>query len=102
MPGGGSELDHVEWGRLVCQVAINRCGRKREATVSRPLWVGLAEDGRAHVVCELDSGRHAVVTEQAGRWQVHVEGSLDDALALLPEPLFRQAADGLFRRASAE
>lgn len=94
-------LPKAEWGLLLSQAVLRRAGKRKE-TVERPLWLTLDEDGWAHLLCRLDSGHYAVVTDLEGKWSVVIEGSRDDALAALPGPIFEIAAEALGAKAPDE
>jgi pyruvate/2-oxoglutarate dehydrogenase complex dihydrolipoamide acyltransferase (E2) component len=87
-------LPKQQWGLLLCQAVLRRSGKRKE-TVARPLWLTLDDDGWAHLLCELDSGNYAVVTDLEGRWSAVIERTRDDALAALPGPIFTIAAEAL-------
>jgi hypothetical protein len=94
LSGASDAMERLEWGQLLCQTLLYRC-RRRDLVVARPLWLTLDEDGWAHLLCELDSGEHAVVTELEGEWVACVERTRDDALAVLPGPVFEIAVMAL-------
>jgi hypothetical protein len=88
------QMPKLEWGTLLSQAVLRRAGKRKEM-VARPLWLTLDEDGWAHLLCELDSGNYAVVTDLHGTWSTVIERSRDDALAALPGPIFAIAAEAL-------
>ena len=95
------KLPRLEWGLSLSQALLHRC-RRHDLKVERPLWLTLDEDGWAHLLCQLSTGDFAIVTDLDGQWVTCVEGSQDDALAVLPEPVFEIAVMALGDKPKSE
>lgn len=91
---GSSELPEDLRVRLLSQTLLHRCGQHEEV-VESTLWVAPEKEGWAHLVCQLESGRFAVVTDLDGEWRACIEGTKEDALAVLPDLIFEFAVQAI-------